>query len=87
MTMIIIIIMIMMIIIVIAMFIILSIHVDSVDHDEVWIVDRYGRLRADGWSAGTRRSRVAIFPRVLFIYWSRANVTFHKKNRRKFRGA
>lgn len=37
--------MIIMIIIVIAMFIILSIHVDLVEHDEVWIVGRGDRLR------------------------------------------
>lgn len=36
---------IMIIIIVIAMFIILSIHVNSVGHDEVWIVDHCGTLR------------------------------------------
>lgn len=33
------------IMIVIAMFIILSIHVDSVEHDEVWVVSRGDRLR------------------------------------------
>jgi len=33
------------IMIVIAMFIILSIHVDSVEHDEVWVVNRGDRLR------------------------------------------
>jgi len=42
---IIIIMIIMIIMIVIAMFIILSIHVDSVKHDEVWVVNRGDRLR------------------------------------------
>lgn len=46
MTIIIIIMIIMIIImIVIAMFIILSIHIDSVEHDEVWVVNRGDRLR------------------------------------------
>ena len=41
---------IMIIIIVIAMFIILSIHVDSVGHDEVWIVDNCGILGVESHS-------------------------------------
>lgn len=45
MTIIIIMIIMIIIMIVIAMFIILSIHVDSVEHDEVWVVSRGDRLR------------------------------------------
>lgn len=45
MTIIIIMIIMIIIMIVIAMFIILSIHVDSVEHDEVWVVSHSDRLR------------------------------------------
>lgn len=74
------------IMIVIAMFIILSIHVDSVEHDEVWVVSRGDRLRGiaglyrDSWrSVLGSSSCVSIFSLIYFAknYW---HVIIFRKN-------